>query len=64
MQMPQIDHVYCEYCKRHEDAVLRLQELDGQVNVQEFFNVSRYTFLYIHYYAFFMLCYAGLFTIF
>ncbi|KAI7849227.1 Dbl homology domain-containing protein [Circinella umbellata] len=36
--MSQIDHVYCEYCKRHEDAVLRLQELDGQVDVQEFFN--------------------------
>ena len=58
MQMPQIDHVYCEYCKRHEDAVLRLQELDGQVNVQEFFNVSRYISLYIHYCAF--LCYAML----
>ncbi|KAI9253807.1 hypothetical protein BDA99DRAFT_519029 [Phascolomyces articulosus] len=39
--MSQIDHVYCEYCKRHEDAVLRLQELDGRPDVQEFFNDCR-----------------------
>ncbi|KAI8145439.1 hypothetical protein BJV82DRAFT_603659 [Fennellomyces sp. T-0311] len=39
--MSRIDHVYCEYCKRHEDAVLRLQELDGRPDVQEFFNDCR-----------------------
>ncbi|KAI9305164.1 hypothetical protein BJ944DRAFT_73012 [Cunninghamella echinulata] len=34
--MQQIDHVYCDYCKRHEDAVCRLQELDAKPNVQQF----------------------------
>lgn len=38
--MPQIDQVYCEYCKRHEDAVLRLQELESKPDVQLFLNVS------------------------
>ncbi|CAO3646600.1 unnamed protein product [Cunninghamella echinulata] len=34
--MQQIDLVYCDYCKRHEDAVCRLQELDAKPNVQQF----------------------------
>ncbi|KAI9488480.1 hypothetical protein BDB00DRAFT_847837 [Zychaea mexicana] len=39
--MTRIDHIYCEYCKRHEDAVLRLQELDSHPDVQQFFNECR-----------------------
>lgn len=31
-----IDNIYSEYCKRHEDAVLKLQELEQQEEVQSF----------------------------
>lgn len=39
--MQSIDTMYSEYCKRHEDAVLKLQELEIIPEVQEFFNVSK-----------------------
>ncbi|ORX53691.1 hypothetical protein DM01DRAFT_1048992 [Hesseltinella vesiculosa] len=35
-QMHTIDLVYCEYCKRHQDAVTRLQELATRQEVQHF----------------------------
>lgn len=35
--MPQIEHIYCEYCKKHETAVIRLQELETKPEVQAFF---------------------------
>jgi len=35
--MPQIEQIYCDYCKRHETAVLRLQELECKPEVQAFF---------------------------
>lgn len=38
--MRSIDGLYSEYCKRHEDAVLRLQELESQPDVQTFLIVS------------------------
>lgn len=41
--MRAIDSIYSEYCKRHEDAVLKLQELEVQPEIQAFLNVS-----YIH----------------
>ncbi|KAG0801406.1 hypothetical protein G6F22_001282 [Rhizopus arrhizus] len=34
--MRAIDHIYSEYCKKHEDAVLKLQELKSQVETQTF----------------------------
>jgi hypothetical protein len=34
--MRSIDGLYSEYCKRHEDAVLKLQELEYQPEVQIF----------------------------
>ncbi|KAI7891268.1 uncharacterized protein EV154DRAFT_508484 [Mucor mucedo] len=34
--MSSIDSIYSEYCKRHEDAVLKLQELESQAEVQAF----------------------------
>jgi hypothetical protein len=37
--MQAIDSIYSEYCKRHEDAVLKLQELESQEEVQFFLNV-------------------------
>ncbi|KAH8552000.1 hypothetical protein BGW37DRAFT_295918 [Umbelopsis sp. PMI_123] len=37
--MPQIEQVYCEYCKRQETAILRLQELEAKPEVQAFFKV-------------------------
>ncbi|KAG1445693.1 hypothetical protein G6F56_009825 [Rhizopus delemar] len=36
--MRTIDSVYSEYCKRHEDAVLKLQELESRVETQRFLN--------------------------
>lgn len=38
--MRSIDSIYSEYCKRHEDAVLKLQELETQAEVQTFLIVS------------------------
>ncbi|KAG0180166.1 hypothetical protein DFQ29_001144 [Apophysomyces sp. BC1021] len=35
--MRRLDEVYCEYCKRHEDAVLRMQELENVPSAQAFF---------------------------
>ncbi|KAF7723454.1 hypothetical protein EC973_002007 [Apophysomyces ossiformis] len=35
--MGRLDEVYCEYCKRHEDAVLRMQELENVPSAQAFF---------------------------
>lgn len=40
--MRSIDSIYSEYCKRHEDAVLKLQELESQAEVQAFLIVSAY----------------------
>ena len=37
--MNAIDNIYSEYCKRHEDAVLKLQELEVQPEIQTFLNV-------------------------
>lgn len=37
--MRAIDHIYSEYCKKHEDAVLKLQELKLQVETQTFLSV-------------------------
>jgi hypothetical protein len=37
--MPQIEQIYCDYCKRHETAVIRLQELECKPEVQTFFKV-------------------------
>ncbi|CAO3591430.1 unnamed protein product [Absidia cylindrospora] len=34
--MQQIDQVYCDYCKRHTDAVIRLQELESIPKAQQF----------------------------
>lgn len=39
--MEQIDAIYCEYCKNHEDAVLRLQELENRPDTQPFFDECR-----------------------
>ncbi|GAN04312.1 hypothetical protein MAM1_0060c03772 [Mucor ambiguus] len=36
--MRAIDSIYSEYCKRHEDAVLKLQELEMQPEIQSFLN--------------------------
>lgn len=36
-----IDNIYSEYCKRHEDAVLKLQELETQPEAQKFFAVTK-----------------------
>ncbi|CAO0799422.1 unnamed protein product [Mucor circinelloides] len=36
--MRAIDSIYSEYCKRHEDAVLKLQELEMQPEIQAFLN--------------------------
>ncbi|KAI8334159.1 hypothetical protein EDC96DRAFT_525492 [Choanephora cucurbitarum] len=36
--MRSIDTIYSEYCKRQEDAVLKLQELESQPHVQTFLN--------------------------
>ncbi|PHZ17252.1 uncharacterized protein RHIMIDRAFT_253498 [Rhizopus microsporus ATCC 52813] len=36
--MRTIDSIYSDYCKRHEDAVLRLQELETQAEAQAFLN--------------------------
>lgn len=38
--MRAIDSIYSEYCKRHEDAVLKLQELEVQPEIQAFLNVG------------------------
>lgn len=38
--MQAIDSIYSEYCKRHEDAVLKLQELEVQPEIQTFLSVS------------------------
>lgn len=38
--MRAIDSIYSEYCKRHEDAVLKLQELEMQPEIQAFLNVG------------------------
>lgn len=40
--MRTIDSVYSEYCKRHEDAVLKLQELESRVETQRFLNVRKH----------------------
>ncbi|KAJ2963631.1 hypothetical protein NQZ79_g1368 [Umbelopsis isabellina] len=37
ISMSQIEHIYCEYCKKHETAVIRLQELETKPEVQAFF---------------------------
>ncbi|KAI8341098.1 hypothetical protein BC941DRAFT_200824 [Chlamydoabsidia padenii] len=37
--MQQIDQVYCDYCKRHTDAVIRLQELESKPKAQQFLQV-------------------------
>jgi hypothetical protein len=37
--MKTIDSIYSEYCKRHEDAVIKLQELESQEEAQSFLNV-------------------------
>jgi hypothetical protein len=37
--MPQIEQIYCDYCKRQEGAILRLQELEAKPEVQAFFRV-------------------------
>ncbi|KAL0144724.1 hypothetical protein V8B55DRAFT_1455283 [Mucor lusitanicus] len=39
--MRAIDSIYSEYCKRHEDAVLKLQELEVQPEIQAFLNECR-----------------------
>ncbi|KAI9277483.1 hypothetical protein BY458DRAFT_554484 [Sporodiniella umbellata] len=36
--MRTIDRIYSEYCKRHEDAVLKLQELESRVETLKFLN--------------------------
>lgn len=41
--MNRIDRIYGEYCKRHEDAVSKIQELSKRPNVQAFFSVRTYT---------------------
>jgi hypothetical protein len=38
--MKSIDGLYSEYCKRHEDAVIRLQELEVNPQVEYFLAVS------------------------
>lgn len=38
-KMPQIEQIYCDYCKRQEGAILRLQELEAKPEVQAFFRV-------------------------
>ncbi|KAL0088297.1 hypothetical protein F4703DRAFT_1845404 [Phycomyces blakesleeanus] len=35
--MTSIDDIYCDYCKRHEDAVIKLQELETKPEIQAFF---------------------------
>lgn len=37
--MNRMDHIYGEYCKRHEDAVGKIQELSKRPNVHTFFSV-------------------------
>jgi hypothetical protein len=37
--MNRMDHIYGEYCKKHEDAVCKIQELSARPNVQAFFSV-------------------------
>lgn len=38
--MHEIDRIYSEYCKRHEDAVIKLQELETQPEGQQFLAAS------------------------
>jgi hypothetical protein len=40
LKMPQIEQIYCDYCKRQEGAILRLQELEAKPDVQAFFRVG------------------------
>lgn len=44
--MRDIDRIYSEYCKRHEDAVLKLQELEILPEGQRYLNV-KYCLFYI-----------------
>ncbi|KAG2184031.1 hypothetical protein INT44_009042, partial [Umbelopsis vinacea] len=39
--MPQIEQIYCDYCKRQEGAILRLQELEAKPEVQAFFKACQ-----------------------
>ncbi|OZJ04655.1 hypothetical protein BZG36_02890 [Bifiguratus adelaidae] len=39
--MDEIDVIYCEYCKRQETAILRLQELEKSEMVQQFLTQCR-----------------------
>ncbi|KAI9476403.1 MAG: hypothetical protein EXX96DRAFT_298356 [Benjaminiella poitrasii] len=38
--MHDIDSIYSEYCKRHEDAVLKLQELEVRPKIEAFLKVN------------------------
>ncbi|KAL1920032.1 uncharacterized protein VTP21DRAFT_1178 [Calcarisporiella thermophila] len=39
--MSQIEEVYCEYCKHHETAILRLQEVEKDPSVATFFQACK-----------------------
>ena len=39
MQMEQIEVIYSEFCKRHETAVLKFQEVENDPEKKQFFTV-------------------------
>lgn len=43
--MNRMDHIYGEYCKKHEDAACKLQELSSRPNVQAFLLVREVAYI-------------------
>jgi hypothetical protein len=39
IQMSNMDQLYGDYCKKHEDALCRIQELNARPSAQAFFTV-------------------------